>query len=68
MLAISTWIPATHRAPAGPHQQATAPLDRRAQLLQTLVIPIGVAVEVLVVDLVGVLAHVLLLPQHTGRL
>jgi hypothetical protein len=68
VLATSTWIPATHRAQASPHQQATAPLNRRAQLPQTLVIPIGVAVEVLVVDLVGVLAHVLLLSQHTGRL
>jgi hypothetical protein len=45
-----------------PHRQAAALVDRRAQLLQTLVLVVSVvvAVEVLVVEVVGawVLAHV----------
>jgi hypothetical protein len=44
----------------GPHRQAAALVDRRAQLLQVLLVLAGVAVEVLVVEVVGVLAHVLL--------
>jgi hypothetical protein len=42
-----------------PHRQAAALVDRRAQLLQVIVVPV-VGVEVLVVEVVGVLAHVLL--------
>jgi hypothetical protein len=41
----------------GPDRQASALVDRRAQLLQVLVVVV-VAVEVLVVEVVGVLAHV----------
>jgi hypothetical protein len=44
----------------GPDRQTSALVDRRAQLLQVLGIPIVVAVEVLVVEVVGVLAHLLL--------
>jgi hypothetical protein len=45
-----------------PHRQAAALVDRRAQLLQVIVVP-AVGVEVLV-EVVGVLAH-LLLPSAT---
>jgi hypothetical protein len=46
----------------GPDRQAGALVDRRAQLLQVLLVLVVVAVEVLVVKVVGigVLAHVLL--------
>jgi hypothetical protein len=64
VLATSSWAPGHPPArQQGPHQQATALLDRRGQLLQTVIVPVGVAVEVLAVDVVGVFAHVLLLPS-----
>jgi hypothetical protein len=40
-----------------PYRQASALVDRRAQLLQVLALIVVVAVEVLVVEVVGVLAH-----------
>jgi hypothetical protein len=42
-----------------PHRQAVALVDRRAQCLQVIVVPL-IGVQVLVVELVGVLVHLLL--------
>jgi hypothetical protein len=44
----------------GPDRQAAALVDRRAQLLQVLLVVVVAAVEVLVVEVVRVRAHVLL--------
>jgi hypothetical protein len=44
----------------GPDRQAGALVDRRAQLFGVLLVPEVVRVRVLVVEVVGVLAHVLL--------
>jgi hypothetical protein len=44
----------------GPDRQAGALVDRRAQLLGVLLVLVVVGVEALVVEVVGVLAHVLL--------